>query len=149
MIRGADTQFIFNLPCSCADVRRAKITFWQPENQGPSEFRPLPIVKKINPSSAMIATKQLQVILTKEETLRFSDKRKAYSQMVIVKNDGTCIPGKREIITVYPAKDELFDDLFDTSDNYVFLDGGDIMQSTGNNIIYMDSGAIETRKEDE
>lgn len=112
LIRGADTQFVFDIPCNCTDVASAKVTFWQPENNGPDEFHLLPITRTINElTSAMIAEKKFKVVLTKEETLRFSDKRKAYVQIAITKTvsaGGACIPSKQEMITVYPARDELF-----------------------------------------
>ena len=103
LIRGADTRFIFDLPCGCTEITSAKVIFWQPSNQQ------LPITKPINDIiAAQLSDKQLKVDLTKTETLKFSDKRKAYVQIALTKTDSTCVPGLAEMITVYPARDELF-----------------------------------------
>jgi hypothetical protein len=103
--------------------------FWQDHNDGPSESRPLPIIKTKSHCYST-ARNELAVNLTPEETLRFSDERKAYRQLSGVTVDGTRFLSQEEMFTVYPAKDEIVDDddiiLPPEDDGFVILDGGHI-----------------------
>lgn len=128
MIRGADTQFKFTLPYKCSDVTFAKMVFWQPENDGPSKDRPLPIVKMLEQCAISDASNQLSVILDREETLRFSDKRRAYVQLRIITKDEISVVGKIHPITVYPTYDDhlINDDIVPTPTGYIYLDGDEI-----------------------
>jgi hypothetical protein len=130
MIRGTDTQFIFNLPYQCSDVDFVKIIFWQPENNGPSVDRPLPITKLLAQCYATGSPNQLCVVLDREETLRFSDKRKAYVQLRGTTKDGVTFGNRKHMITVYPTIDVSFLDETilpsPTYSDYVVLDGEEI-----------------------
>lgn len=131
MIRGKPAQFKFKLPCTFSEVESAKIAFWQPYNSGPSVDRPLPIIKTLAQCSP-IDDKQdeMLVVLDKEETLRFSDDRKAYAQLSGVSFDGMPILHKKYEITVYPVYDALLsDDIppIQSDDGLIYLDGGNIV----------------------
>ena len=134
MIRGADTQFTFDIPYKGSDLESVRITFWQPENNGPSAFRPLPIVKKL--SDCIISDKEVSIILEREETLRFSEKRKAYVQLVGITRGGVNFSKKREMFTVYPTCDETIR----IEDSYIRLDGQQILES--DETVYVNDGGI-------
>lgn len=132
MIRGTTAQFKFKLPYNVCDVSLVKIVFWQDEYAGPSQSRPLPIVKILEQCGESNAPDELVVKLTKEETLRFTEDRKAYVQIQGKTVDGIAFASKKEIITVYPVYDDsiLDDDIIPTPvpdvDGIVILDGESI-----------------------
>lgn len=146
MIRGIDTQFQFNIPYSCTDLKWVKISFWQPENKGPSQDRPLPIVKVLN-QCFIDADKQLSVILDREETLRFSHKRKAYVELRAGTNTNITFGTKDPVmITVYPTNDEdLLDGLVIPSPihDYIYFDGQDVADVMDESVININAGTIE------
>ena len=129
MIRGTTAQFMFKLPYNFSELELVQITFWQPNNNGPAQDRPLPIVKVLSQCQATDDPKELRVTLTQEETLRFSDKYKAYTQLRAVGPESQSFASKAEMITVYPVYDE---DILEgeilptptTPDGIIFLDGG-------------------------
>lgn len=127
MIRGTNAQFKFNLPYQYSDLEVATITFWQPENNGPSIDRPLPIKKILAQCSPSDNPYQLCVTLNQEETLRFTEERKAFVQLRATTYDGIPVANKKQPITVYPIYDDsiLDDDILPTPDydGWVFLDG--------------------------
>lgn len=127
MIRGTNAQFKFNLPYQYSDLEVVKITFWQPENNGPSIDRPLPIVKILEQCYPSDNPKEICVTLNQEETLRFSEERKAYVQLRGATYDGIPIASRQQLITVYPVYDDsiLDDEILPTPDydGWVFLDG--------------------------
>ena len=127
MIRGTTDTFKFKLPCSCEEIKTVKIVFWQDGNDGPSEERPLPIVKVIDNCLMDPSAKEIAVVLSQEETLRFSDKRKGKVQFRAYSNSGSCFASKQELFTVYPLRDDdvLGDVVLPTPDNgdIVILDG--------------------------
>lgn len=135
MIQGADAQFKFNIPYKCSDLKSAKIVFWQPENNGPSALRPLPIIKTLE--ECITADKQLSVILDREETLRFSDKRKAYVQLMGTTLKNVTFASPQRMITVYPICDESLDE----HEEYIYLDGRMVLDY-GDNIVYGDGGNL-------
>lgn len=131
MIRGTNAQFKFNLPYQYSDLEVVQIVFWQPENNGPSIDRPLPITKILAQCSPSEENPyQLSVTLNQEETLRFSEDRKAFVQLRATTYDGIPIANKKQSITVYPVYDDsiLDDDILPTPDydGWVFLDAGTI-----------------------
>jgi hypothetical protein len=130
MVRGTTAQFKFSLPYNYSDISLVKITFWQLGNNGPDETRPLPIIKDFSWCRACSNPKELSVTLTEEETLRFSDKSKAYVQLKAQSEDGSVFASKQEQITVYPVYDDnvLGDDIIPTPTEGEFdiLDGGTI-----------------------
>lgn len=103
MIRGTTAQFQFNLPYQCCDLSLIKVTFWQSNNNGPSDDRPLPIVKFIRDLSG--DSKVITVKLSEDETLRFLDKYKAYVQLRGKTIEGSVFASKPQMITVYPLYD--------------------------------------------
>lgn len=130
MIRGTNTQFQFNLPYDFDDIATVKIVFWQDENNGPSSDRPLPIVKVREQCNGTDRPNRICVTLNQEETLRFSDKRKAYVQLRAKTVDGISIASKKSLIVVYPVYDDsiLDEDILPTpsGDGWIYLDGSTI-----------------------
>lgn len=129
MIRGTTACFKFKLPYAAELVSSVKIVFWQDNNNGPSESRPLPITKIKTQCFWETGAKEISVNLSPEETLRFSDQRKGYVQLTGTVN-GTKFASHQEMFTVYPVRDE------DVSD-------GDILPTPGNDgVIILDGGHI-------
>ena len=133
MIRGTTAQFKFTMPYNFSDVAIANITFWQNEYYGPDKTRPLPIIKILEQCSQGSSSKELVVTLNKEETLRFTDERRAYVQMLAETIDGMAFGSNTTMITVYPVHNDniLDDDILPTpgpGDNgIVILDGSTIV----------------------
>ncbi len=127
MVRGTTAQFQFKLPYNYSDLSLAKIVFWQPGNDGPSKERPLPIVKVLQQCSTSGNPNEIFITLSEEETLRFSEKTKAYVQLLAKSKDGNTFASKKEVITVYPVHDDniLGDEVLPTptDDGWVILDG--------------------------
>ena len=133
MIRGTTAQFKFQLPYNVRELDVVKITFWQNDYYGPNTTRPLPIVKVLSQCSETSIPNELLVFLNKEETLRFSDDRKAYVQIQAKTVEGNAFASKQEVITVYPVYDDsiLDDEILPTpspdDDGFVILDGSTIV----------------------
>lgn len=106
MVRGTTTQFRFKLPRKATELKSAKIIFWQDGYNGPSKDRPLPIVKNLSQCLMLKSEYELSIILSQEETLRFSDDRKAYVQLHALAVDGLSYSHKKREITVYPLYDD-------------------------------------------
>jgi hypothetical protein len=127
MIRGTNAEFRFDLTCNFDELKQARVTFWQDGNTGPAENRPLPIVKVLEQCKPGSHERQLSVVLNREETLRFSDVRKAYVQLWAERLDGTPIASFEQMITVYPIGDDsvLDEEILPTPDydDWVYLDG--------------------------
>ena len=128
MIRGTTAQFKFKLPYNFNDLIAVKVMFWQDNNDGPTTARPLPIIKTLKQCSQTEAANELLVSLSKEETLRFKDDRKAYAQLLGKIVDAPAFGCKPRMITVYPVGDDsiLEDDIIPTpglEDDFVILDG--------------------------
>lgn len=91
-----------------------------------SDMTELIFVNEVNNSN------ELNVSLTAEETMRFSDKHKAKMQLrAKLASTGRIFGCKPKLITVYPINDELYeDDLISGSedDNWVILDGESIAE---------------------
>lgn len=133
MIRGTTAQFKFKIPYDFDSLSVVKITFWQKNYNGPDETRPLPIIKVLSQCSQGSSSKELLVSLNKEETLRFTDKRKAYVQMVAEVVGGISFGNSPEAITVYPVHNGsiLDDNIIPTPtpgehDGVIILDGSTI-----------------------
>lgn len=129
MVRGTTAQFRFKLPYDVYDISMIKITFWQEGYNGPDTTRPLPIVKVLEQCSQSNRPNELIVKLNKEETLRFTDERKAYVQLQGKTISQTAFASKKVAITVYPVYDDsiLDDDIVPTpvpdENGVVILDG--------------------------
>lgn len=130
MIRGTTAQFKFKLPYKYNELQYVKVTFWQPGNNGPADDRPLPIVKALYHCAQADTESELSVTLTQEETLRFSEKKKAYVQLRATAIDGHTFASQQEQITVYPVYDDsVLDDFVEPTpdgNGMIFLDGGSI-----------------------
>lgn len=130
MIRGTNAQFKFQLPYRASEVNTVKIVFWQSGNNGPSLSRPLPIVKVLDQCKYDASSKEITVTLSQEETLRFSDDRKAYVQLRGTTTDGIPFGSKQSTILVYPVYDDtiLGEEMLPTPDydGWVVLDGSNI-----------------------
>ena len=130
MVRGTNQEFRFNLSCNYDELATAKVLFWQENYNGPASWRPLPIVK-IKQQCPKAGDNVLSVTLNQEETLRFSDKRKAKVQLRGVTKDGHPIATREHLIKVYPVYD---DSILDgevvptpTYEDLIILDGQNIL----------------------
>ena len=127
MIRGTASQFKFQLPYKATELYVVRIVFWQEDNKGPSNDRPLPIIKVLSQCDFTDNPMELSVTLNQEETLRFSDKKKAYVQFWGRTSEGAPVATKEISISVYPIYDDTIvgeDPLPTPSDNnLVVLDG--------------------------
>ena len=131
MIRGGNIEFRFDLSYSFDDLAVVKILFWQENYNGPTKDRPLPIVKILEQCHPGDKPTDLGVTLNQEETLRFTDKRKAKVQLRAATKTGIPIITKQHLVSVYPSKD---DSILDgevwptpTYDGWVRLDGESII----------------------
>lgn len=135
MIRGTTAQFKFKIPYDFNSLSVVKITFWQKNYNGPDETRPLPIIKVLSQCSQGSSSKELLVSLNKEETLRFTDTRKAYVQIIAEVVGGISFGNSPETITVYPVhNDAILDDNIiptptpgEDDDGVTILDGSTIV----------------------
>ena len=132
MIRGGNCEFRFNLPYNFSDLVTAQIYFWQDGYNGPSNDRPLPILKILEQCRQGIKPTELSVTLHQEETLRFTDKRKARAQLRAVTNTGIPIISKEQLFTVYPSYDDavLDEEVWPTPDynGWTIFDGENVAQ---------------------
>lgn len=128
MIRGTTIQFKFTIPYELKELNFAEVTFWQDHNVG-TQLRPFPIIKIIDLTKyAQSTDKELFVILTQEETLRFSDKEKAYVQFRGITSGGIAFASRQTSFTVYPIYGEPMIE--------------DIVTPTGDGVINIDSGVV-------
>lgn len=130
MIRGTNAQFKFILPYAYSELTTVRIVFWQTNNDGPSIDRPLPIVKTLDYCAPTSVANELTVTLNQEETLRFSDERKASCQLWGETKEGVPFASKERLVAVYPIYDDSIveDDVLPTPDpeGWVILDGSTI-----------------------
>lgn len=132
MIRGGNCEFRFQLPCNFIDLVTAQIYFWQDGYNGPSNDRPLPILKILGQCRQGSKPNELSVILHQEETLRFTDKRKARTQLRAVTKEGVPIISPEKLFAVYPSYDDavLDEEVWPTPtyDGWIILDGESVAQ---------------------
>ena len=127
MIRGTTAQYRFKLPCTKEELLWATITVGQRGNEGTTEA-PLPIIKKLVNCPMPNESKELCISLDATETMRFSEKIKAYVQFRAQRKDGSVFGNKTRYYTVYPMSDEILDaddPIIPTpnNDGYIVLDG--------------------------
>ena len=150
MIRGGSIGFRFALPCQCQDLKSIKFICGQTNNGGPSADRPLPIVKALYQCQMVENPPCLIVRLNQEETLRFSDKLKAYVQLRAETNDGSPIVCRKHYINVYPVEDDsiLDEDVIlptpTPGQEWVRLDGAPIIAAgqSGEECVYFNDTII-------
>ena len=125
MIRGTTAQFKFKLPYTKEEIQSATIRFWQPNNTNN-----LPIIltldsTKLNDCFISDNSKELCVSLTSEETIRFSDRYKAKTQLRGQHVNGTTFGSRPQIITVYPMPDDMIDPTLPSANDegWIVLDG--------------------------
>ena len=131
MVRGTNQEFRFKLSCNFGDLATVRVTFWQDNYNGPATYRPLPIIKVKAQCAPCDEVNQCSVTLNQEETLRFTDKRKAKVQLRGVTYDGRPIATMEHLIKVYPVYD---DSILDgeivptpTYEDLIILDGQNIL----------------------
>lgn len=105
MIRASCQQFKFILPYTVAQLKVAKITFWQKDNKGTAECS-LPITKTLNDCIGESDSKELVVTLNQVETLAFVTDRKAFVQFRGLTQDDFAFASRIMPISVYPVCDE-------------------------------------------
>lgn len=131
MTRGTNAEFRFKLPYDFSDLAVVQIVFWQENNDGPSKERPLPIYKIKEQCYQGNQPNELCVILHQEETLRFTDKRRAKVQLRATTTTGVPIASPERLITVYPIYDDsVLDETIPatpTYDGLIILDGQNII----------------------
>ena len=131
MIRGTNQEFRFKLSCNFTDLATIRVVFWQDNNNGPTNYRPLPIIKVKTQCAPCDEVNLCSVTLNQEETLRFSDKRKAKVQLRGVTHDGRPIATPEYLIRVYPVYDDsiLDGDILPTPtyEDFIILDGENIL----------------------
>lgn len=128
VIRGTTAQFRFNMPYTFEQLNWATVKFWQEGNDG-TPTAPLPITKKLAQCAPTNDPYELSVYLTSEETLRFSDKRKAKVQLR-AHADGSTFASRETSISVYPINDDIVTDdpeFPPESDGWIILDGSTIL----------------------
>lgn len=138
MIRGTTAPFKFKLPYTWDKVCAARATFKQIQDNGET----LTIVKTYdtrriehpNPGGFTPDPNDnsiVYVVLNSNETLQFSDKRKANVQFKSYCEDNGVIASKLQKFTVYPIEDsETFEELPNTPsvyDGIFVLDAGEIL----------------------
>ena len=131
MVRGTNQEFRFKLSCAFGELAMVRVKFWQDNYNGPETWRPLPIIKVKAQCAPCDEVNQCSVVLNQEETLRFSDKRKAKVQLRGVTYDGRPIATMEHLIKVYPVGD---DSILDgeiiptpTYEDLIILDGQNIL----------------------
>lgn len=131
MIRGSSQEFRYKLPCAFDDLAEVRISFWQDNYKGPANYRPLPIIKIKAQCQKCDQPDLLSVTLNQEETLRFSDRRKAKVQLRALTTSGVPIVAREQLLTVYPVHDDsiLDGDIVPTPtyDDFIILDGQNII----------------------
>lgn len=132
MVRGTNQEFRFKLSCRFDELAQVRVMFWQDNYNGPASWRPLPIIK-VKPQCGWNEDEPnwCSVALNQEETLRFSDKRKARVQLRGVTYDGRPIATMEHLIKVYPVYDDsiLDGDILPTPtyEDLIILDGQNIL----------------------
>jgi hypothetical protein len=144
MIRGTTAQFKFKLPYTKENVESIEVVWWQHGHSGINRDFPLPIAKQykrtFDADGAIVTSgpwnwlddRTIGVKLWQQETITFSDKRKAYVQMRGKSVDGHVFASDQELVTVYPIYgDYVFGDEIipaPNEDGMTVFDGGDITQ---------------------
>lgn len=130
MIKGTTAQFNFKLPCTKAELLWATMTVGQRGNSGTTSA-PLPIIKRKIDCSEPDTSNKLCFSLNALETMRFSEKMKAYVQFRAQRNDGTVFGNRTKYVSVYPMSDDILDQ-----------DVPMLPESSGEDLIVLDAGTI-------
>lgn len=131
MIRGTNQEFRFKLSCDFGQLATVRVKFWQENNNGPTNSRPLPIIKIKSQCVQGSEPNVCSVTLNQEETLRFSDARKAKVQLRGITYDGRPVATKEQLFDVYPVGDDTIIEgevtPTPTYDDLIILDGENII----------------------
>lgn len=131
MIRGTTAQFKFKMPYMFSELEWVNIVFWQANNQRAQ------IKKAKNDCRTTESLNEIVISLTAEETMFFSDKYKAKTQLKARHAATGAIFGtKPQTFSVYPMADNV-DNIVDDgtatpptdTDGWVILDGGVIVEA--------------------
>ena len=103
MIRGACEQYRFKIPYTFDQIDKIRITFKQKHTNGT-----IVEIVKTKADCVVIGDKTNVVYtkLTQEETLEFTEDRKAYVQWRALTKDDIPFSSRIKQITVYPTLDE-------------------------------------------
>ena len=131
MIKGTTAQFKFKLPCTKEKLLWVTMTVGQTGNPGP-EGAPLPIIKRLADCPDPMDSTELHISLTPLETMRFSEKRKAYVQFRGQRSDGSVFGNKTKYVPVYPMSDDILDSddpilPGSNGDDWIIFDGQPIL----------------------
>ena len=106
MNRASCQQFKFILPYTISQLKTARITFWQKDNEGTTECS-LPITKTLaDCNTGEPDSKELVVTLNQVETLAFATDRKAFVQFRGLTTDEFAFASRIMPISVYPVCDD-------------------------------------------
>jgi hypothetical protein len=130
MIKGTTAQFKFKLPCKKSELLWATMTVGQTGNPGTTSA-PLPIIKRKIDCPQPSDSTELCISLDALETMRFSEKLKAYVQFRAQRLDGTVFGSRTKYITVYPMSNDILDEDDPISPGH-----------TGEELVIFDAGAI-------
>ena len=124
MIRGTTAQFKFKLPYPKSELTWATIKFWQPGNMNQG----LPITKQLVHCDSPDDSTELCISLIADETIRFSEKRKAKVQLRAQHTtSGTVFGSRPQLFTVYPMHDEIIEEdptlPAENEEGWIVLDG--------------------------
>lgn len=125
MVRGTHEEFRFTIPYIKEEIASIKIIFWQEGRVG-TTAQPFPIVKTgISPEVVWCASNVISVVLNPEETLRFTDEKKAYTQFMGILTSGRKFGNKPKMFSVDPTYDDIIiEDITVTEDDIAIFDGG-------------------------
>ena len=124
MIRGTTEEFRFKIPYTQEEVQSFEITFWQKGLYGTAEH-PFPINKtELSPGVSWYDANTIKVVLTADETLRFTDKLKGYAQFAGCTINNFTFSHIPTTYTVYPLRTSIdVDDIMPSKDGIIILDG--------------------------
>lgn len=105
MICETTAYFKFILPCKYSELASVDITFWQDHYFGPAPHRRLPIVKRLAHCLNTENDNEIAVVLTPEETARFTETRKAYVLLQATTIEGSRFSHQKKTIDVHLAYD--------------------------------------------
>lgn len=139
MIRGTTAPFKFDVPYPFSEISKIVATFKQKHNTGIGN--PLPIIKMYDVTYEQSrndgfaapdpTSKEVHISLNPEETLRFSDKEKAYVQIqVYYQGRNVAVASTPQKVTVYPVLND---------DSIVDIEPSDIIDES---LFIFDAGQI-------